>query len=79
MLPKNKLRDRRLERLRIFPGNETGILGVNVLRTFQNENGKGGDDGHVKLSMDWNPTKVVKESGRIMTERMVDKSTRLKV
>ncbi|KAF5342846.1 hypothetical protein D9758_013350 [Tetrapyrgos nigripes] len=43
MLPKNKLRDRRLERLRIFPGNETGILGVNVLRVWEGAEGANPD------------------------------------
>jgi hypothetical protein len=34
MLPKNKLRDRRLERLKIFPREHTGILGANVLKSW---------------------------------------------
>lgn len=34
MLPKNKLRERRLARLRIFEGAETGPFGANVVRRF---------------------------------------------
>ncbi|TFL02767.1 50S ribosomal protein L13 [Pterulicium gracile] len=48
MLPKNKLRDRRLERLYIFPREHMGVLGGNVLRSW--------DDG--SLPSDWDPTKV---------------------
>ncbi len=51
MLPKNKLRERRLERLRIFPANEMGILEANLLRSWE--------DG--TLPSDWNPTKLVAE------------------
>ncbi|KAM6489350.1 50S ribosomal protein L13 [Amanita muscaria] len=36
MLPKNKLRDRRLERLKIFPSFHVGKLGGNVLRSWEN-------------------------------------------
>ncbi|KIK52999.1 hypothetical protein GYMLUDRAFT_142612, partial [Collybiopsis luxurians FD-317 M1] len=46
MLPKNKLRDRRMERLRIFPGEHSGILNANVMRSWH--------DG--TLPQDWNPT-----------------------
>ncbi|KAF8703063.1 hypothetical protein AX14_014241 [Amanita brunnescens Koide BX004] len=35
MLPKNKLRDRRLERLKIFPSFQMGKLGGNVLRSWE--------------------------------------------
>ncbi|KAF8333878.1 ribosomal protein L13 domain-containing protein [Amanita rubescens] len=35
MLPKNKLRDRRLERLRIFPSMHMGKMGANVLRSWE--------------------------------------------
>ncbi|KAJ2920469.1 hypothetical protein H1R20_g16624, partial [Candolleomyces eurysporus] len=35
MLPKNKLRDRRLERLKVFSGHRMGIVGGNILRTFE--------------------------------------------
>ncbi|KAJ3865526.1 ribosomal protein L13 domain-containing protein [Lentinula novae-zelandiae] len=48
MLPKNKLRDRRMERLRIFPGEHSGILNANVMRCWQ--------DG--TLPQDWNPTEL---------------------
>jgi len=47
MLPKNKLRDRRLERLKIFPSYNMGVLGGNILRSW--------DDG--TLPPHWNPTK----------------------
>jgi hypothetical protein len=36
MLPKNKLRDRRLERLKIFDGEETGSCMRNVVKRFDN-------------------------------------------
>jgi hypothetical protein len=36
MLPKNKLRDRRLERLKIFEGKETGSCMRNVVKRFDN-------------------------------------------
>ncbi|KAJ7197254.1 ribosomal protein L13 domain-containing protein [Mycena pura] len=45
MLPKNKLRERRLERLRIFPSFHMGKMGGNILRSW--------DDG--TLPSDWNP------------------------
>ncbi|TEB23775.1 50S ribosomal protein L13 [Coprinellus micaceus] len=35
MLPKNKLRDRRLERLKVFSGHRMGIVGGNLLRTWE--------------------------------------------
>jgi len=60
MLPKNKLRDRRMERLRIFPSSDTGILGANVLRSFE--------DG--TLTEDYEPNKDVKR--RIMPKSLVD-------
>jgi large subunit ribosomal protein L13 len=47
MLPKNKLRDRRLERLKIFPSYHMGVLGGNILRSW--------DDG--TLPVHWDPTK----------------------
>ncbi len=34
MLPKNKLRDRRLERLKIFPGSHMGKVGANILKSW---------------------------------------------
>ncbi|KAJ7756786.1 ribosomal protein L13 domain-containing protein [Mycena maculata] len=46
MLPKNKLRERRLERLRIFPSYHMGRMGGNVLRSW--------DDG--TLPPDWDPS-----------------------
>ncbi|KAG5644809.1 hypothetical protein DXG03_007631 [Asterophora parasitica] len=48
MLPKNKLRERRLERLRIFPQYHMGIQGANVMRSW--------DDG--TLPPDYNPSKI---------------------
>ncbi|KAF8650951.1 hypothetical protein AX16_005016 [Volvariella volvacea WC 439] len=45
MLPKNKLRERRLERLKIFPSSNMGILGANILRSW--------DDG--TLPPDYDP------------------------
>ncbi|THU87468.1 60S ribosomal protein L23 [Dendrothele bispora CBS 962.96] len=66
MLPKNKLRDRRLERLRIFPGGETGVLGSNVLRSWF--------DG--TLPKDWNSQQLVRDSQRILPAGMVDKSVK---
>ncbi|KAF9476717.1 ribosomal protein L13, partial [Pholiota conissans] len=47
MLPKNKLRERRLERLKIFPAHRMGILGANIMRSW--------DDG--TLPSDYNPSK----------------------
>ena len=38
MLPKNKLRERRLERLRIFPGRHMGILQANILKSWEDGN-----------------------------------------
>jgi len=35
MLPKNKLRERRLGRLRIFPGPRMGILEANILKRWE--------------------------------------------
>ncbi|CAA7259404.1 unnamed protein product [Cyclocybe aegerita] len=35
MLPKNKLRERRLERLKVFPSYRMGILGANIMRSFE--------------------------------------------
>ncbi|KAF9266088.1 ribosomal protein L13 [Marasmius fiardii PR-910] len=67
MLPKNKLRERRLERLRIFPGNETGILGANVMRSWH--------DG--TMPQDWNPTQLVKESQRILPAKLQDKNKQM--
>nr|GAT55478.1 mitochondrial 54S ribosomal protein [Mycena chlorophos] len=46
MLPKNKLRERRLERLRVFPSYQMGIVGGNVLRSWE--------DG--SLPSDWDPS-----------------------
>jgi large subunit ribosomal protein L13 len=42
MLPKNKLRERRLERLKIFPSDRMGILGGNIMRSW--------DDGTLPAS-----------------------------
>ena len=39
MLPKNTLRDRRLERLRIYPGEAPPEAMGNVLRTWRDETG----------------------------------------
>ncbi|KAF9554504.1 50S ribosomal protein L13 [Agrocybe pediades] len=46
MLPKNKLRERRLERLKIFPAHRMGILGANIMRSW--------DDG--TLPPDFSPS-----------------------
>ena len=46
MLPKNKLRERRLERLKIFPSDRMGIVGGNIMRSW--------DDG--TLPADWDPS-----------------------
>ena len=35
MLPKNKLRERRLERLRIFPDEDTGIFQHNIVKRWE--------------------------------------------
>lgn len=35
MLPKNKLRERRLERLRIFPGEDMGIFQHNIVKRWE--------------------------------------------
>ncbi|TFK43998.1 50S ribosomal protein L13 [Crucibulum laeve] len=35
MLPKNKLRDRRLERLKIFPSYKMGKIGANIIRSWE--------------------------------------------
>ncbi|KIY51745.1 50S ribosomal protein L13 [Fistulina hepatica ATCC 64428] len=35
MLPKNKLRERRLARLKIFSGDRMGIIGSNILRSWE--------------------------------------------
>jgi len=35
MLPKNKLRERRLERLRVFPSFNMGVMGGNVLKSWE--------------------------------------------
>jgi hypothetical protein len=35
MLPKNKLRERRLERLRIFEGEKLGVFRHNVLKRWE--------------------------------------------
>jgi len=37
MLPKNKLRDRRLERLRIFEGDDMGVFKDNIVRRWDEE------------------------------------------
>jgi large subunit ribosomal protein L13 len=47
MLPKNKLRDRRLERLKIFPSHNMGKVGANILRNW--------DDG--TLPPDFDPSR----------------------
>ncbi|KAF9051205.1 60S ribosomal protein L23 [Hymenopellis radicata] len=56
MLPKNKLRDRRMERLRIFPGNEMGVLELNILRSWE--------DG--TLPSPWNPQRLAETKPRIL-------------
>jgi len=48
MLPKNKMRERRLERLKIFPNHKMGILGANIMRSW--------DDG--TLPPDFNPSSL---------------------
>jgi large subunit ribosomal protein L13 len=63
MLPKNKLRDRRMERLRIFPGEHSGILNANVMRSWH--------DG--TLLQDWDPTKLVAETPRILPSKYRDR------
>jgi large subunit ribosomal protein L13 len=35
MLPKNKLRERRLERLRIFPDDDMGIFQHNIVKRWE--------------------------------------------
>ena len=35
MLPKNKLRERRLERLRIFPDEDMGIFQHNIVKRWE--------------------------------------------
>lgn len=35
MLPKNRLRDRRLARLKIFPTSQTGKIGANVMKSWE--------------------------------------------
>jgi large subunit ribosomal protein L13 len=35
MLPKNKLRERRLERLRIFPEEDIGIFQHNIVKRWE--------------------------------------------
>jgi len=35
MLPKNKLRERRLERLKIFPSFKMGKVGANIVRSWE--------------------------------------------
>lgn len=35
MLPKNKLRERRLERLRIFEGEDMGVFKHNILKRWE--------------------------------------------
>ncbi|KAH9044344.1 60S ribosomal protein L23 [Lactarius pseudohatsudake] len=37
MLPKNKLRERRLERLRIFEGSDMGVFQKNILKRWEDE------------------------------------------
>jgi large subunit ribosomal protein L13 len=43
MLPKNKLRDRRLERLRIFPDEDMGVFRHNIVKRWE--------DGTLKSSL----------------------------
>lgn len=64
MLPKNKLRDRRLERLRIFPGKEMGIIELNLLRSYE--------DG--TLPPDWNPQPVAEAKPRILPKGFLEKT-----
>jgi len=35
MLPKNKLRERRLERLRIFPDEDMGVFQHNIVKRWE--------------------------------------------
>lgn len=35
MLPKNKLRERRLERLRIFPDGDMGVFQHNIVKRWE--------------------------------------------
>ena len=35
MLPKNKLRERRLERLRIFPDDDMGVFQHNIVKRWE--------------------------------------------
>lgn len=35
MLPKNKLRERRLERLRIFPESDMGVFEHNIMKRWE--------------------------------------------
>lgn len=44
MLPKNKLRDRRLERLKIFVGPNTGVFGANVIKRWEDGTMEGPTD-----------------------------------
>ncbi|KAG6845517.1 hypothetical protein H0H87_007761 [Tephrocybe sp. NHM501043] len=64
MLPKNKLRERRLERLRIFPGIHMGVQGANVFKSW--------DDG--TLPPDYDPKRItttmtLKENWRLGTPK----------
>ncbi|KDR84253.1 hypothetical protein GALMADRAFT_220042 [Galerina marginata CBS 339.88] len=60
MLPKNKLRERRLERLKIFPAHNMGIVGANIMRSW--------DDG--TLPPDFNPSiPTTSETLKMMREQ----------
>ncbi|KAF9004307.1 ribosomal protein L13 domain-containing protein [Cyathus striatus] len=56
MLPKNKLRERRLERLKVFPTDQMGILGANIMRSWE--------DG--TLPPDYDPS--VPTTGKVLAE-----------
>lgn len=64
MLPKNKLRDRRLERLKVFPSYNMGRLGANVLRSWQ--------DG--TLPPDWDPRTPTTSTSLKKTWKTVESS-----
>ena len=60
MLPKNKLRDRRLARLKIFPGEHMGVVGANIMRSWE--------DG--TLPSDYDPsTPTTSETLKLLQER----------
>lgn len=48
MLPKNTFRDRRLERLKIFPEAAPSTVMANVLTTWRDEASKSGSEAEAK-------------------------------